>query len=198
MPKKNNSRVNGRGRGWRKTPVADRFWPKVDKDGPGGCWLWTGRLTEQGYARTSINRIHVPAHRWSYEQSKGPIPDGLELDHLCRVRHCVNPDHLEAVTHTENVRRGMSPKVILARNNICQNGHPLKGDNVKIDTRGFRRCRTCHRSWQRMDRPRMLARKKASGICRRCSEPSAPDRGLCLRHLEVDRAAAARKRELRQ
>lgn len=78
------------------------LWSLVDKDGPGGCWLWTGSQDGKGYGKTGRGRIH----RIVYEELVGPIPDGLQLDHLCRVRNCVNPAHLEPVTGRENVRRG--------------------------------------------------------------------------------------------
>jgi hypothetical protein len=74
---------------------------------PGGCWEWRGAITTDGYATLSIAGRTVYAHRFSYESLVGSIPDGLVLDHLCRVRHCVNPQHLEAVSNAENVRRGV-------------------------------------------------------------------------------------------
>ncbi len=86
-----------------------RFFSYVDKTGPGGCWLWTGLLYPHGYAQFRVNGANVGAHRWSYEHHVGPIPEGLTIDHVhargCRHRHCVNPDHLEAVTAAENNRR---------------------------------------------------------------------------------------------
>jgi hypothetical protein len=93
---------------------AARFWSKVTKSpNPDGCWTWTGARTTDGYGRFSITvepgrYRHVKAHRWSYEHTIGPIPDGLTIDHhdqRCRNRACVNPDHLEPVTRTENIRR---------------------------------------------------------------------------------------------
>ncbi|ALG85838.1 HNH endonuclease signature motif containing protein [Gordonia phthalatica] len=78
------------------------FW---EVDGS-GCWIWNRKIRPDGYGRKSLGKyVQVPAHRWVYEQCVGPIPDGLELDHLCNVRACVNPDHLEPVTHTENMLR---------------------------------------------------------------------------------------------
>lgn len=101
---------------------ADRFWAKVDKDGPipefapdlGPCWIWVGAIAQQtGYGAFGVRRgvddwPRVNAHRWAYLNEVGPIPEGLELDHLCRVRACVRPTHLEAVTHLVNVRRGFA------------------------------------------------------------------------------------------
>jgi len=103
------------------------FWAKVDKDGPipdyaphlGPCWIWTGCCTDNGYGFWAygprLNPVRIGTHRYAYEALVSPIPDGLELDHLCRVRACCRPTHLEAVTHLENVRRGDAPTAIKAR-----------------------------------------------------------------------------------
>lgn len=86
-------------------PAADRFWEKVDKTG--ACWLWTGGLDKDGYGYFNLpHNRKVRAHRWAYEAAIGQIPKGLEVDHLCRIHACVNPDHLEAVTGRENRLRG--------------------------------------------------------------------------------------------
>lgn len=93
-------------------PVA-RFEAKTIKDGPlsddrpdlGPCWIWVGKVNQFGYGRFNVDHLEVQAHRWSYEHHVGPIPNGLEVDHLCFVRNCVNPKHLEAVTGLENQRR---------------------------------------------------------------------------------------------
>lgn len=86
-----------------------RFWAKVTKTET--CWLWTGSLTHDGYGRFRLPTGHVLAHRWSYEQLVGPIPEGLVLDHVhkrgCRHRNCVNPAHLEPVTNAVNVARAV-------------------------------------------------------------------------------------------
>jgi hypothetical protein len=98
------------------TPIADRFWAKVDKNGPvpddrpdlGPCWVWQNATTKR-YGTIQLGGREcgkILAHRWSYEIANGPIPEGLELDHLCGNPPCVNPAHLEPVTHLVNVRRG--------------------------------------------------------------------------------------------
>ena len=106
-------------------PTPARFWHKVDKDGPvpdyrpelGPCWIWTGGLTsidEYGtFAVDTTAHRSVLAHRYSYELNVGPIPDGLQIDHLCRVHPCVNPTHLEPVTQRENVRRGFAARALI-------------------------------------------------------------------------------------
>lgn len=129
----------------------DRFWNKVDKTP--GCWLWTGSVA-YGYGKFRDGRT-VLAHRWAYESIRGPIPTGLVLDHLCKVKHCVNPDHLEAVTHAVNVRRAATggvgsraPKSGRARDaeghfTHCPNGHPMSGDNLYVRPNGARSCKRC-------------------------------------------------------
>ena len=92
-----------------------RFWAKVEKTD--GCWLWTGCLQSEGYGQVRLWGRALYTHRVSYELANGPIPVGLHIDHLCRVRRCLNPAHLEAVTHAENVRRAMASH--------CKLGHPF-------------------------------------------------------------------------
>ena len=104
-------------------PLADRFWEKVDKSGD--CWLWTGAITN-GYGVIHSGATHVFAHRAAYEMSVQPIPEGLVIDHLCRVPRCVNPSHLEAVTHAENVRRG----------NACLRGAARKMTARRVEQKG--------------------------------------------------------------
>lgn len=107
-----------------RRPPEERFWPKVNTDGPlptwapflGPCWLWTSQMDFDGYGTLKMpsGRL-LRVHRFSYEINVGPIPGGLVIDHLCRVRHCVNPAHLEAVTALENWRRGFAPSAVAAR-----------------------------------------------------------------------------------
>lgn len=132
------------------TAPETRFWPKVHKTQ--GCWEWTGALTDQGYGSFYVRgtgaytTLKVLAHRWSYESLRGPIPDGLELDHLCRNRACVNPDHLEPVTSRVNMLRGMAPAAITFRTNRCKRDHEFTAENTYYRPDGMgRQCYACIR-----------------------------------------------------
>lgn len=125
--------------------LEERFWEKVKKTDE--CWLWQASLTFGGrYGGIRVGPKMVPVHRLSYEWAYGPIPDGLELDHLCRNTRCVRPDHLEPVTHRVNMQRGASVK------SECRYGHgPLT-----TTSSGGKLCRVCRRS----DNIRYRQRKK--------------------------------------
>ena len=114
-------------------------WFRVDES---GCWLWLGHPQPNGYGNISIYDQVYKAHRVSYRLYKGPIPDGLTIDHLCRVTLCVNPDHLEAVTMRENVLRGRSFIVDQVRQTHCIHGHLLDGRRAN----NSRYCLTCNRA----------------------------------------------------
>lgn len=130
--------VSMRGHRPRRDPL-ERFLEKVSVDAS-GCWPWVGALKSNGYGSfRGVDHTVVHAHRFSYELFVGPIPEGLALDHLCRVRHCVNPDHLEPVTARENGRRGLLGEA----KTHCAQGHPYDGDNVYVSPRGWRSCRAC-------------------------------------------------------
>ena len=103
-----------------------------------GCWEWQGRLDRYGYGRFSFSKIDRRAHRISYEEFVGPIPEGLVLDHLCRNRRCINPEHLEPVTNAENMRRSA---VIQTH---CKRGHEFTAENTYLH-RNMRHCRACTR-----------------------------------------------------
>lgn len=125
----------------------ERFWLRVDKNAPNGCWLWTGAKMH-GYGRFNVGggKI-VGAHQFAYEQLIGPVPKGLELDHLCRNPSCVNPQHLEPVTHQTNIVRGDAPAVLralYASMTHCRRGHPWDEANTYW-WRGKRHCRACQR-----------------------------------------------------
>lgn len=135
--------------------IADRYWGKVNKLGPwslrkgapGPCWIWTRAKTRNGYGNFSIKGRPYGAHQVGWWLTRGPVPDGLELDHVCRVTSCVNPDHLEPVTHRENCLRGTSPFAVHARKTHCPKGHPYDEVNTWRDKEGTRRCRTCGNGW---------------------------------------------------
>lgn len=124
-----------------------RFMAKVTLTA-GYCWQWNAGCTSFGYGKFSVGRRTVLAHRYAYEAMFGPVPTGLQLDHLCRNPGCVNPDHLEPVTSAENVRRGALPGLVAARNSLarqateCQRGHPFDEANTYIHS-GKRCCKAC-------------------------------------------------------
>lgn len=132
----------------RGVPTEERVWPRVDKDGPGGCWLWTGPLQPKGYARVmQTGGAAIMVHRFVYELLVGPVPDGLQLDHLCRVRHCCNPAHLEPVTNAENQHRGMAPPGLHFRATHCKRGHEFTEENTyrRPSKADVRECLICLR-----------------------------------------------------
>lgn len=144
-----------------RRPTIARFMAKVAPDEETGCWIWTGAIAKdtpevkRGYGifwGGEYNEKGQPvmgmAHKWAYEHFVGPVPEGLTLDHTCRRRNCVRPEHLDPVTQRENTMRGIGPSAINAEKTHCLRGHPLSGENLYVPPGGGRRgCRTCRRDW---------------------------------------------------
>ncbi len=140
--------------------VFDTFWLKVEKD-QSGCWLWTAAINQFGYGSTGKGPGKpgtMLAHRFAYEYLVGSIPPGMTIDHLCRVRNCVNPQHLEPVPYAENRRREYE------RRTVCKNGHPVTTENIahRPDRPNARECRAC----RVLHRERAKARRSADQCSR--------------------------------
>lgn len=146
-----------------KRPLIDRFLEKT-RATSSGCIEWTASTNGVGYGMFFVDwdggrNFKMLAHRWYYEYARGPIPEGLHLDHLCRNPICVNPDHLEAVTQRENTLRGIGVAAQHAAKTECVNGHPFTGENLILRSNGvWRDCRECHRAKDR----RYYYQRKAS------------------------------------
>jgi hypothetical protein len=127
--------------------VNARFWAKAVQRGD--CWEWIGSRNKKGYGsfRPTSRVSSVLAHRWIWEQVNGPIPEGKEIDHLCRNRACVNPGHLEPVSHLVNIRRGLIGRPLIS----CVRGH-LYRDTGQISSEGDIKCRKCASSRARLRR----------------------------------------------
>lgn len=139
-------------RGMKPRPASERFYGKYEVDAKSGCWIWTGARGDHGYG--TIGDTPEPnkprtllAHRLSYEMHIGPIPEGLVVDHMCNNRACVNPAHLQAITHRANIDRSPKPIVRRRLENRCIRGHDLTDPEVvytRPDT-GRRQCKVCHK-----------------------------------------------------
>ena len=143
-----------------------RFWVKVERPGPlpefcpdlGHCWMWVaGRNGEDSYGRFCISKGHVVyAHRFAYEEANGPIPEGLHIDHLCRVPSCVRATHLEAVVPAENTRRGLAGRLVTH----CPSGHAYDEANTHWTKSKHRQCLKCAAMWTNA----RYHRRKAMGL----------------------------------
>ncbi len=130
-----------------------RFWSKIKTSNIHSyngtpCLEWTAFIDPNGYGKFKLNGKTKRAHRLSYEESKGKIPDGLVMNHICRTRHCVNPDHLEAITQQENCQKGIAGFVGGLKQRLkthCPHGHPYSKENTYVYPNGSRECRICKR-----------------------------------------------------
>lgn len=138
----------------RKATALERFRAKVAEPDENGCMIWTAGKCHRGYGNFTMNGRLVKAHRAAYELLVGPIPPGLQLDHTCRVKACVNPKHLEPVTGSENMRRAGAAGALGTRYKLrthCSKGHPYSEENTRVrqGERGTsRECRACGREYQ--------------------------------------------------
>lgn len=126
----------------KRMDVEASFWSRVEKSAT--CWLWQGSVGSTGYGTFRA----LAAHRYAYEVTVGPIPAGLVLDHACKVPRCVRPDHLEPVTQSENLRRGVGFPARQASQTHCIHGHAFDEANT-YQWRGHRLCKTCHNERRR-------------------------------------------------
>lgn len=151
-------------RTYTRRPPEERFFAMVDANGV--CWEWTGHRSRLGYGQFKPERGRcVSAHRYAWEMLIGPVPEGLELDHLCRNRGCVNPDHMEATTHSMNMRRSTHPIVLKRYQTHCKRGHELSGANVGHVKGGTQRyCRQCRKGYRK---PPPSRRRFPEGFCRK-------------------------------
>lgn len=143
--------------------MLDKGFEQVDKNGPGGCWLWLGVVNPDGYGVFKRKGFGTSAHRVFYQVLVGKIPRGLELDHLCGVRNCVNPEHLEPVKHRVNVQRGRLGVVTAARQlakTHCPQGHEYSEENTYISPKIY----TQHKR----DRGYVYQPKSRARMCKIC------------------------------
>lgn len=145
---------------YRRAPAETRFWARVEKTD--GCWNWTGYLFRGYGSFYPTARARTLAHRFVYELVRGPIPKGLVIDHLCRNRACVRPDHLEVVTGAVNTLRGETISARFKAQTHCKYGHAFDAANTRRDQKGGRVCRACH------------LRRTHEFRARRASHPSQP------------------------
>lgn len=178
----------------RKKSTKERFENLYLPEPNTGCWLWIGGTISTGYGSFSINSIAVAAHRISYELHKGAIPVGLQIDHLCKVKMCVNPDHLEAVSRKENMRRAiiqyapdagfrsvpgsLFDPAYESKKTHCPKGHPYAGDNLWIGKRKNRpgvnrQCLTCAK--ERSNQSRSRRQLQAQAEAHQARQAAAPE-----------------------
>jgi hypothetical protein len=138
---------------FQKSPLSpeQRFWAKVSAPDSDGCWNWNGSTSKKtGYGQFALdNKTPLLVHRIAYSLLRGEIPPKMTIDHLCRNRRCVNPDHMDICTRGENTMRGNTITAANLRKTHCGKGHPYSGENLIVKAEGFRRCRQCHAEWNR-------------------------------------------------
>lgn len=146
-----------------RVPLRDRIEDGFMPEPNSGCWLWLACVSPEGYGAISVgNHKTLRAHRYVYEKYKGPIPEGLHLDHLCRTPSCVNPDHLEPVTNRENMLRGNHPFAKRAAQTHCKRGHEFTPENTRVNRSTQRECKECTRVRCRDRKRRLVAARRTA------------------------------------
>lgn len=142
---------------WSMPQRIDR-WMRRSVTADSECWVWTGARTRNGYGQLVIHGKHYMAHRVFYGYFIAEVPDGLDLDHLCRTRSCVNPWHLEPVPRSLNLRRGDTKRTHMSSRTHCPQGHPYDAENTALRN-GHRTCRTCERQRAQRNRDRKVVKR---------------------------------------
>jgi predicted nucleic acid-binding Zn ribbon protein len=178
----------------------ERFWAKVAVPyQPSCCWEWQSACHSTGYARLSIRGVCLLAYRVSYTLLIGRIPAGMTIDHLCRNRKCVNPDHLQPVSLANNIYRGYNPPAMARRQTHCKHGHAFTPENthVGISSNGKerRRCRKCDAEKCRRMRVRRHERLVPRALCVVCGTDFLPRTRLNICCSDVCRATWVRQRD---
>lgn len=155
------------------TDFDTRIEPKILRIPWSTCWYWMGSVKSTGYGRVTIMGRQQSAHKVVYKYYKGPVTAGLQLDHLCRVRCCVNPEHLEPVTQRENILRGLAPSAYAARVAHCPYGHPYSRENTGLYS-GARHCKTCARERVRKRYYRVKSEQQLRNPKQGCVSQDAP------------------------
>lgn len=174
--------------GFGKQDPKKRLLSHVTVDEVSGCWLWTGRRKDSGYGQSWLDGVQTNAHRIAYIVWRGPVPDGLEVDHICHVRACINPDHLQLATRHENVRRQLRH---LAPH--CANGHDRSVHTVVVREGGRerRRCRACARVTEARKAERRRGGRPSRGPARKLTTDAVADiRRLARRGYKLVEIAA--------
>jgi hypothetical protein len=160
-----------------KKTLAERLARRIWAEPATGCRVWVGAKNTKGYGRIRVGGKTMMAHRAAYELERGSIPEGLQLDHLCRNRRCCNPDHLEPVTREENIARGGWQTVLNARKTLCKWGHEFTPENTYYRRGGGRDCKACRVDARKREGARRIIRRGAA----KNQELSAENRELMTR-----------------
>jgi hypothetical protein len=171
-------------------PIEERFAASYRVNRRSGCWLWTRSIRQNGYSQFRYSRAkNGYGHVFAYEHFVGPVPDGAVLHHTCRNRHCVNPEHIVAVSPRENVMADDTPARRNAEKTHCKRGHELFGENLRITPTGKRICRACQRLWRDEHRDQLREYQRIYMATRMRDDPV-----FAAKHREHARKTMAKRR----